>query len=55
MISVSAMSADCVPGGTYQRAMPERELSNAAGHHVHQDLLIKNYCGRGINKTGFHT
>jgi hypothetical protein len=34
--------------------MAEAELPNAARHHVHQDLLISNYFGRGFNEFGFH-
>jgi hypothetical protein len=29
-------------------------LSDASGDHVHQDLLIRNNFGRGLNEMCFH-
>lgn len=37
-----------------QRAVSNTELSDASRHHVYEDLLIGDDCGRGFNEMVFH-
>jgi hypothetical protein len=34
--------------------MTDTKLSNAPGHHIHQDLLIRNNFRRSLDKMWFH-
>src|SRR5207245_7120075 len=43
------------PGNEFdQRTVSNGELSNTAGNHVHENLLILDYFAGGFNKFGLH-